>query len=433
MDILVAKHPLILSSLKNEQTVESFDIHPLTESLRIVISRPTQSSDIVWDEASAISIRLGIELDGYILHCEGGATGGIRSVNGVDILSYSLEWKLPCGYFDPEVKLVKRIGEMKVGSFKAFAVFQLTKGNSISTDILIEGNNSEVDQIPFHNSVTFDSQTSIQEVFGDGIVSVNHTASGSNRVAIMGVATDAAFGTVAGTVTYGGSSATNIVTNDGNFADNAAYYFIAPPTSSQTVISDLTDTAPTSHTLGVVILNGVDQVTPVGTPQFFADTSAPSPASLDIGSIGTDDMVIDVLYLRLAAVTVGADQTERVIVTNGTNPDLFRMSTQPGSAGGVMSWTWTGTGHYAFIAVKVIAALTGVTNEQASYRFRNDDGSEVTATWKAAQATDILISPLESFRLRMVTDATGDPPAQKATLQYKKTTQPDWQDITLRP
>lgn len=76
--------------------------------------------------------------------------------------------------------------------------------------------------------------------------------------------------------------------------------------------------------------------------------------------------------------------------------------------------------------------LGAVEFETEAYRFRNDDGSETTATWKAAQDTDITIGKGENFRLRVLTNVNSvDPPTVTRTLQYKRDDEGDseWRDV----
>jgi hypothetical protein len=49
--------------------------------------------------------------------------------------------------------------------------------------------------------------------------------------------------------------------------------------------------------------------------------------------------------------------------------------------------------------------------EQKAFRFRNDDGSESTATWKAAQNTDVSLAPGDPFRLRFLIQNDGETPS----------------------
>lgn len=59
---------------------------------------------------------------------------------------------------------------------------------------------------------------------------------------------------------------------------------------------------------------------------------------------------------------------------------------------------------------------------QRNYRFRNDDGSETTATWKENENTVATIGKNVNLRLRLQADATGtDPVSQGYKLQYRKT------------
>jgi hypothetical protein len=72
------------------------------------------------------------------------------------------------------------------------------------------------------------------------------------------------------------------------------------------------------------------------------------------------------------------------------------------------------------------------TWEQEGYRWRDDNGTEITADWLLAQDT----SPLErnaglTTRLRMLLDATGDPPTEQVTIQFKRDDEAagEWRDI----
>jgi len=58
-------------------------------------------------------------------------------------------------------------------------------------------------------------------------------------------------------------------------------------------------------------------------------------------------------------------------------------------------------------AFKQAAAAASI--EQEGFRFRNDDGSESAATWKASQDTNITLAADTAFRLRFLLKATGNP------------------------
>lgn len=68
----------------------------------------------------------------------------------------------------------------------------------------------------------------------------------------------------------------------------------------------------------------------------------------------------------------------------------------------------------------------GITLDQEGYRFRNDDGNEATATWKAAQDTNVTLAPGSVARLRFVVNGTGDPTSKALKLEFRKVGQTPW-------
>jgi hypothetical protein len=60
-----------------------------------------------------------------------------------------------------------------------------------------------------------------------------------------------------------------------------------------------------------------------------------------------------------------------------------------------------------------------VALDQAYYRFRNDDGSESGASWKAAENTNVFIEEGQVFRIRyVITTNTGPLSDQICQHQY---------------
>lgn len=70
-----------------------------------------------------------------------------------------------------------------------------------------------------------------------------------------------------------------------------------------------------------------------------------------------------------------------------------------------------------------------ITREQEGYRFRADDGSESTASWLAAQDSNISRDKLTPARLRVITNVTNDPPSEAVKLQYRRVGDPLWRDM----
>jgi hypothetical protein len=63
--------------------------------------------------------------------------------------------------------------------------------------------------------------------------------------------------------------------------------------------------------------------------------------------------------------------------------------------------------------------VSSATIEQEGFRFRNDDGSESAATWKANQDTNITLAVNTAFRLRELLNAIGDPASISAQLEVR--------------
>lgn len=79
---------------------------------------------------------------------------------------------------------------------------------------------------------------------------------------------------------------------------------------------------------------------------------------------------------------------------------------------GGVSATWdVGADEYISAAIAL---------DQEGFRFRNDDGSETTATWKEAQDTNINLAINTVARLRMLINATGDPDSKQFRLEYRR-------------
>ena len=63
--------------------------------------------------------------------------------------------------------------------------------------------------------------------------------------------------------------------------------------------------------------------------------------------------------------------------------------------------------------------VSAVSIEQEGFRFRNDDGSESAATWKANQDVNITLAADTAFRLRFLLKATGNPDSIDAQVEAR--------------
>ena len=330
-----------------------------TSTIEVRLRRPTALAPLAWDDTATLSVGIVLTVDGLAQRYTGQATGGIRVVGrtsqtprGHEALEYVLTIAPTWGYFGARAGTPKRLGETALTSYTAHIELVLLRGASLTTDVVVTSTEQPAPFIPFRSSVAFDTGTSAVEDTGDGIISVSHTAggAGSDRAVFGGSSNyGAAAGSASTSMTYGGTAMTEMYDQQTSILSNLAHagYQLAlgnTLTGAQTVTNTLAATNPTVQFIQVISMTGVDQTTPVGT----AVTSGPdatSPFGATVGSVGTDDLVVDnfILY-GLGAPVVGADQTvdagNSQVDAGGT---IFsRASYQLGSAGGVMSWTATG-------------------------------------------------------------------------------------------
>lgn len=224
----------------------------------------------------------------------------------------------------------------------------------------LEIEHGEAPRVFTKNSVAFDAATDVFEASGDGIVSLTHTSTGTDRAVFAGVLwRTLGTGNGAGTVTYNavsmGTAKWDLAVPNMTQGMQAGFAMANQATGAVTVTSDVVATGPQRHFLGVISLTGVDQTTPVGTPATANGTA--TPATVTVGSVGADDMLVDSMVTNVSTgASVGADQTLR---NTDVTQDKCYQSSQPGTAGGVMSWTLTGALDFwgiGAIAFKPVAA-----------------------------------------------------------------------------
>lgn len=76
------------------------------------------------------------------------------------------------------------------------------------------------------------------------------------------------------------------------------------------------------------------------------------------------------------------------------------------------------------------AYFNPVIVDQEGFRWRNDDGTESTATWAAAQDTAVTKPVGQNMRVRFVVNATGDPSAAQYQIEWHKVGSADpWRKV----
>lgn len=134
------------------------------------------------------------------------------------------------------------------------------------------------------------------------------------------------------------------------------WYLLAPTVGSATLSYQLAN-ADDILTLTTFVGQGVDQVTPFRTTQSEggASTASVAAASLIVPGVTAADLVFDVLDADNSGHTFvsGPDQTTQSL-QEYSGVTTASVSTQPGSAGGIMSWTWTNAASMSHLATAFV-------------------------------------------------------------------------------
>lgn len=143
-----------------------------------------------------------------------------------------------------------------------------------------------------------------------------------------------------------------------------------------------------------------------------------------LGSTGNGLSVNDVLHLEVVGTGLTAKKNGSVDTSVGTSGQATDSSLTSGSAG------VTGFGDTTALRLDNWEGGNIVpTYEQEGYRWRNDDGSETTATWAAAQDTNIRAPRQSRRRLRILINTTLDAPANAYRLEYNRVGDNDWRVV----
>jgi len=217
-----------------------------------------------------------------------------------------------------------------------------------------------------HRSVSYDNDNEATATAATSVtIGAFAVGNNANRHMIVGVAS---------WDTLGADSTVSTVSHNGSTAGWAQIIMVPDPAVDGTNRSALWGkTAPDVVTATVVVTMGgtcaeiganalssygVDQATATGTPASATGDNVGNP-TVTVSGVLTGELVYDTMYVGKAISAAGADQTLRANSTIvGTS--TLTASTQPGSAGGVMSWTMvdSDTG-WAICAVAIKAAAAG--------------------------------------------------------------------------
>ena len=194
------------------------------------------------------------------------------------------------------------------------------------------------------------------------------------------------------------------------------YYRFAPPggISSQTF-----DTASTTGAATVgLVFTGVDPTTPIDVgPNFNNHTTGtttsvtpPAYTTATAGAMGIISMNRDAAPV---AITFPGSYVDRIQTGSALPGDgvINCIGTLLHGAAGTQTpgaFTWTGAQEACAMSFALRAAPEGGNFDQDSFRGRNDDGNETTATWKAAANTDWTQQLDTNFRVRFLIEELDD-------------------------
>lgn len=256
----------------------------------------------------------------------------------------------------------------------------------------------------------------------------SHTCAGSDRGLVVSMSLDGS-GDTNPTCTAGGVAMTRIAHLFGQQV-LAFFWLTNPPAGTFTI--QLNWTSPFVWAGTAQSFNNVHQTTPhSGTADAFEAATGTSTSHTIASTVG--GMVVDALSLNAGtALGTSADigQTDTVS-ESGTAATLCGTSYKAGAASVTMTWSWSTTSTrnaHALISLNSTGGATGI--EQEGFRWRNDDGTETTATWKAAENTNVSAAPDAVVRLRMLVNVLGGDPASKSfRLQYRKVGAASWRNV----
>lgn len=236
---------------------------------------------------------------------------------------------------------------------------------------------------------------------GAAATSVNHTASGTNRLAMVKVGWFDAGVTVSG-VTYGGNAMTAGPTEthpDQSNVKSAVFYLINPPTGSQSVAVTYSGGTPSSLEIDVTTFTGAHQSSPPDDMSIVSSAGDVTTISNSADGLTANDM--------MWASCWGAEQP--AVTTVGTqrlnqNDGFFMWAALTNTGTGTVTGTWThGLNKSMAAAARIIAAggnQTKVMSDDIVVADANVSGAirPRTAT-ESVSMTDQLIKWTRRYRL----------------------------------
>lgn len=217
-------------------------------------------------------------------------------------------------------------------------------------------------------------------------------------------------------VTIGGVSASLVSGTDSGTSQayRSFIYGLATGSTSGSQTVSVSWTGSAWAAASAVAATGVDQTTPFNNGTFNQAGTGPT-ASVVVTS-ATDDLTFAGVSCESGGTPTAPTQTS-VHADNAGFQVGIGSSRAAGAATVTHEWS-TGSG-WTFSGVNFRAA-SATPIEQEGFRWGVDDGNESAHTWEAAQDTNITINGNQGRLLRVLLNATGDPPTAAHTLRVQK-------------
>lgn len=260
-----------------------------------------------------------------------------------------------------------------------------------------------------------------------------HTCAGTNRKLRVLVQvfddTSQAQRTVT-SVTYNAVACTLLYRRDQGNVAAEIWELSAPSTGTNNIVVTLGSTNDFSIG-GAASFTGCDQTLSTNVGSITA--SGTTATTTTLGTNANNSWVITCLvkYSTAEAPTLGSGSTQIYNTSRGNaSPSTFGIYGAGAYEGPITpalnpvttpitSWTWpTNSRDYVIIFAELEPAGTA-TLEQEGYRWRYDNGTETSASYIAAQDTNITRDKLTNTRLRVLINSTGDTASKTYRLEYR--------------
>lgn len=188
-----------------------------------------------------------------------------------------------------------------------------------------------------------------------------------------------------------------VISNANNQA--LALFYVLNPTPGTHTLTNTWDGGGSLSTTGCIMAVTYDTL---NASTKFADVNTDSGSdtsnSTTVANVLGVDVVLDFFLVNSnPAITIGADQTQRINSSTGTSGGtMYGASTQSGANGGVMSESWTGAQRTAQVALRLPGTAAAATNQDSdvgSRRNRPGRGPYSKGAYRRVQL-DVSAQPL---------------------------------------